>query len=152
MWGTPHSEEEVARRRALLDEFYAQNTLPPLYRTSTMDPQSIRRGTSKGPGYISHRIYERASGFEVHTIEQGEVVDLARSAWRRRFGEDVPALPPSSPTVDVTIDGDLRQGHLLGENVQGWLISVSGERILILGTGPLPGALPLERVEAFEAE
>lgn len=154
MWGVPHSVEEVARRRALLDEFYAQNTLPPLYRTSTMNARSIRRGTSKGPGLVSHRIYETASGLEVHTIEQGEVADLARSVWRRRFDGDVPSFSLSGPAVDVTIDGDLRAGQLLGENAEGWVISVSppGHQVLILGASPTPVSLFLERVEAHEAE
>src|SRR6478735_7174330 len=105
MMGVPVSPEEAERRRGMLAEFYASQTLPPLYRLSTMDPD-VTWGTARydTPTTSQTRFVRESKAtampsIEVHTLEFDTDDEIAKVPWTTNFG----GLPPEVPTQQVTI-------------------------------------------------
>lgn len=156
MRGQRLTPEEVARRRAALNEFYESGGMPPLYRTSEMDPAMLRRGTVRDAELQSQRISvpspDGRARHEVYTLERGAADDLARVLWMRRFTGAMP--DPSGVAVAVTLLNEVRAGELLWRHGDDWAVSVSTSthELLVVGDTAMPTALVLERVDPQDAE
>lgn len=155
----PVSDEEAERRRRLVAAFYASQTLPPLYRLSTMDPD-VSWGTAgyDSPATSQTRFVFETDGpdvprFEVHTLEFGTVEEIAIVPWSGNFECLPPNLPAPPVTIPVTIATTSHTGRVLGMTSFGWMVSVAAEEgtFLILGPGDLPRALSLVRAEISAA-
>lgn len=155
MWGVPVSHEEAARRKALAVAMWEQKTFPPLYRVSTMDPETLLHGSfgSSSPvttlfifAWDDGRLHRPR--LEVHN-ERGEIEVGAPMLWRMNFGSEIPKSPGQPDRVPVTVGGSLADGVLLAETPGGWMVSVEAAdaALLVLGTGELPNPLLLEPVD-----
>jgi hypothetical protein len=156
MWGVPVSDDEAARRKALAVAMWEQKIFPPLYRVSTMDPETLLHGTfgSSSP-VMTLFIFAGEDGrlhrprLEVHTFERGGVEVGAPMLWRMNFGSEIPESSGRSEMVPVTVGGSPLDGVLLAATPGGWMVSVEAAdaALLVLGTGELPSPLLLEPVD-----
>jgi hypothetical protein len=155
MIGVPVSAEEAERRRGMLAAFYASQTLPALYRLSTMDPD-VTWGTAMygSPTTSQTRfVYEadlaETPRHEVHTLEFGAVEEIAIVPWSDNFQSLPPDVPAQPSTIPVTLDLSSHTGRVLAETSDGWMVSVEAPigTFLIIGPGDLPSTLSLVRTE-----
>lgn len=146
----PLPDDEVARRKALGAALWAQKTLPPLYRTATMDPKRILHGSfgSSSPVQTLFVFADqdglRRPRLEIHTVEQGTIDAGAPHLWLSNFGTTIP-----QSSTPVTISGTPRNGSLLARTARGWMVSVDAPdaTLLVIGPGEIPNPIALERVD-----
>lgn len=153
MMGEPVSEDEVERRRALIAAFYAERTLPPLYRLSTMAAR-VTWGTLDGSRARTRFVFERDDALdlpraEVHTFESGAVEDAAPGLWQNNFDTALPSRASEPPTVGVLVSESLLEGKVMAATSDGWMVSVhtTSHPVLIIGPGALPEVVSLTRVD-----
>lgn len=156
MWGVPVPDDEVARRKALGAAMWARQTLPPLYRVATMDPETVLHGCfGASSPVMTHYIFPAEDGLlhrprlEVHTFERGAVDDGAPILWHMRSGSGVPKSSGEAESVPVAVSGSPLSGLLLAAEAEGWMVSVeaSDATLLVMGPGELPRPLSLEPVD-----
>jgi len=155
MIGVPVSAEEAERRRGMVADFYAGQTLPPLYRLSTMGPD-IEWGTAMydSPTTSQSRyVYEpERVGMprrEVHTLEFGTVDEIAIVSWGQNFNSPPPDGPAEPPTIPVEIAESPSTGRVLATTSDGWMVAVEAPigTFLVIGPGDLPSGLSLVRAD-----
>lgn len=156
MWGVPVSDDEAARRKALAITMWEQKTFPPLYRVSTMDPDSLLHGSFGSSSPVTTLfIFAAEDGrlhrprVEVHTVERGDVEVLAPMLWRMNFGSEMPATFDESGSPSFDVAGTPSSGELLAATAGGWMVSVEAAdaTLLVLGIAELPSQLSLEPVD-----
>lgn len=151
MYGEPVSEEEAERRRGMAAAFYASQTLPPLYRLSTMDADVSwgTAGAGAPPTSQSRFVFPAdtppGNRLEVHTLEFGDIEELAIVPWSSNFASPPPEAPAPAVTIPVTIGTMSHPGRVLGVVPAGWMVSIDASEgtFLILGPGDLPTSLSL---------
>lgn len=155
MIGAPVSAAEAERRRRMVAEFYASQTLPPLYRLSTMDPV-VTWGTARYDSpttsqtrYVHETNATTMPRLEVHTLEFGTVDEIAVVPWGLNFGGPPPEVPTQPVTIPVTIAESSHMGRVLATTSDGWMVAVEAPdgAFLVLGPGELPGVLSLIRTD-----
>jgi hypothetical protein len=153
MRGEPVSDEERERRRTLVAAFYAERTLPVLYRLSTMDPR-VTWGTLDETRARTRYVFERESALtaprqEVHTLEHGVAQDIAPGLWESNFGTVMPGSGGEPSTIRVSISDVTLDGDVLATTGDGWMVAVQGEShtLLIIGTGSVPETVNLSQVD-----
>lgn len=155
MYSVPVSDEEAERRRGLVAAFYASQTLPPMYRLSTMDADVSwgTAGAGAPPTSQTRFVFETdgplAPRFEVHTLEFGTVEEIAIVPWSAISAGPPPEVPAPPVTIPVTIDAMSQTGRVLAATSYGWMVAVEAPvgTFLILGPGDLPGSLSLLRAD-----
>ena len=155
MRGAPLSDDEVARRKALGAQLWMRKKLPPLYRVSTMDAETVLNGSfgSSSPVSTSYIFNFEDDGthrprLEVHTIERGTVEDGAPLLWLSNIGNPIPEPGPPTP-IRLKISGSASSGLLLAATADAWMVSAEAAdaALVIIGTGELPSPLSLEPVD-----
>ncbi|MGN8025554.1 hypothetical protein [Microbacterium sp. 22242] len=156
MTSAPVSAEEAERRKAMLAEFLASNTLPPLYRLSTMNPEVTWGPATYGsPTPISQTrfVYEikatTTPRLEVHTLEFGTEDEIAVVSWGLNFGGPPPAAPTKPVTIPVTVDTSPGSGRVLATVSNRWMVAIKAPNgsFVVLGPGDLPRHLTLIRTD-----
>jgi hypothetical protein len=156
MWrSTPLSDDEVARRKVLGAALYAQKIFPPLYRFSTMEPETVLHGSFGSSSPVKTLcIFAGEDGvrrprLEVHTFERGTVEVGAPILWLSNFGTAVSATSKQTTAVPVTVSGSPVSGLLLAATAEGWMVSIQAPdaTVLIIGPGEVSSPLSLEPVD-----
>lgn len=151
----PVPDDEVARRKALAVALYAQKAFPPLYRVSTMNPETLLHGSLGSPPVKTHYIFAGEDGLlhrpriEIHTVEAGDVEAHAAAVWLMNFGSPIPRPSGQTGSVPVTVSGSSLSGVPLAVSADGWMVSVEAPdaTLLVMGPGEIPRPLPLEPVD-----
>lgn len=156
MWGVPMPDDEAARRKALVAAAWAQKTYPPLYRVSTMDPDTVLMGvfglsSPVKTSYIfaGEDAILQQPRLEIHTLERGAVEEGAPVLWLGDFGKPVPEFSGEAEAVPVTVSDSSVNGWLLAATADAWMVSVEAPdaALLVMGTGEVPSPLMLEPVD-----
>jgi len=130
-------------------------SFPPLYRVSTMDPETVLHGTfGASSPVMTYCIFAGGDGarqprLEVNTVERGTVEDGAPVLWLKNFHSAMPVSSARAESVPVTVAGASFTGSLLAATADGWMVSVDAPDATLLVTGPgaVPSPLSLEPVD-----
>ncbi|GAA4343521.1 hypothetical protein [Microbacterium rhizosphaerae] len=140
---------------------WAQKLFPPLYRVSTMDPETVLHGSFGSSPVRTIYVFAGEDGvlhrprLEVHTFvdrndnssSAGDVDSEAPILWMMNFNSAFPET--TREPVPVLVSGTQLDAELLAREPEGWMVSVeTPDAILVIsGPGELPAPLAIEPLD-----